>query len=202
MTTRSLVRLPALTRATFRVAVCALTVGCSTPVLAQSAQAFSVQVAATYSTLRADNRSIVGVGIAPQLRYNRVLATENRGTISLGAGGEYALHRSGDDRLHVAGIFIEPRWALPFSAGCAFPFISARAAVQRVIADFDARDDGSATGYAVGAGPGVTFRMTRTANLDVGVQLQRQQFASIRGTRFGPSMTYAARLGVSLGYPR
>lgn len=181
---------------------CASAMLSASPLSAQSAQPYSLQVAASYATLHSGGRSIAGFGIAPQLRFNRVLSTENLGTISLGVGGEYSLHRTGGDRLQVAGLFVEPRWALPFSAGCAFPFVAARAAVQRVFADFATRADGSASGYAVGAGPGVTFRMTRTANLDVGVQLQRQEFRSIRGTPFTPSTTFAARVGISLGYSR
>ncbi len=169
---------------------------------AQSAQPYSVQVAALATTLSPGGSRLNGFGIEPQLRFNRVYSTENRGAISVGVGAQYSVHSGASERHQLLGVFVEPRWALPFSAGCAYPYLSARASALRVMADFDAVGSGASNGYAVGAGPGVTFRMTPSANLDVGVLFLRQDLGTIRSVPFGPTASYAARVGVTLGLPR
>ena len=189
-------------RAMRRTAVVAAQVAAAATARAQSAQPYALQVAGVVTTIQPDGRRVTGAGIEPQLRVNRLISTENYGAISLGVGAQYTLHQSAGDRLQVAGLFIEPRWALPFSAGCAFPYLSARAAVLRATADFASAPDGSAYGSAVSGGGGVSFRMTRTANLDVGAQLVHQEFRSIGAVAFRPATTYAARIGVTLGVSR
>ncbi len=169
---------------------------------AQSAQPYSLQVAALATTLSPAGSRLTGFGIEPQLRFNRVYSTENRGAISVGVGAQYSLHSGANQRHQLVGVFVEPRWALPFSAGCAYPYLSARASALRVLADFEAGGSGASNGYAVGAGPGVMFRMTPSANLDVGVQYLRQELGAIRTVPFSPTSSFAARVGVTLGLPR
>ena len=93
-------------------------------------------------------------------------------------------------------------WALPFSAGCAYPYVAARLAALHVVGEFRDSPDGGTNGVSVGAGPGVAFRLTPTANLDAGVQLSHQRFGSIGTVHFGGSTTYAAKVGITLGLPR
>lgn len=169
---------------------------------AQSAQPFSLQAAAMVTTVRTGDMRSRGIGIEPQLRFNRLLSTENHGAVSLGIGAQYSLHTGADRRSQLAGLFVEPRWALPFSAGCAFPYLSARAGVLRLATDGGETPGGTAHGYVVGTGPGVIFRVTRNANLDVGVQLLRQRLGAIEGVSNGGGSSYAARVGVTLGLPR
>ena len=169
---------------------------------AQSAQPHSAQIAALITTIRPGTGSITGAGIEPQFRLNRVYSTENSGAISLGIGAQYTLHSGSRDRMQVAGLFVEPRWALPFSAGCAYPYVAARLAALHVVGEFRDSPDGGTNGVSVGAGPGVAFRLTPTANLDAGVQLSHQRFGSIGTVHFGGSTTYAAKIGITLGLPR
>ena len=169
---------------------------------AQSAQAHSAQIAALVTTIRPGTGSITGAGIEPQFRFNRIYSTEKSGAISLGIGAQYTLHSGSRDRMQVAGVFVEPRWALPFSAGCAYPYVAARFAALHVVGEFRDSPDGGTNGVSVGVGPGVAFRLTPTANLDAGVQLSHQQFGSIGAVRFGGSTTYAAKVGVTIGLPR
>jgi hypothetical protein len=172
------------------------------PAIGQSAQPFSVQAAALMTTVRPVRATVGGIGMEAQLRFNRVYSTENAGALTVGIGGQYSTH-SGDGReTRLAGIFVEPRWALPFSAGCAFPYLSARATALRMMSDAGSGTSDASNGYAVGGGPGVTFRMTRSANLDVGAQFLHSRIGAVGTAPFGRSNGYAARVGVTLGLPR
>ena len=170
--------------------------------IAQSAQPHSAQIAALVTTIRPGTGSITGAGIEPQFRFNRIYSTENSGAISLGIGAQYTVHSGTRDRMQVAGIFVEPRWALPFSAGCAYPYVAARVAALHVAGEFRDSPDGGTNGVSVGVGPGVAFRLTSTTNLDAGLHLAHQRFGSIGTVPFGGSTTYAAKVGVTIGLPR
>lgn len=185
-----------------RTVILIATIALTATARAQSAQPYAVQIAALVTTIQPEGRRVIGAGIEPQLRINRLISTDRYGAVSLGVGAQYTLHQSAGDRLQVAGLFVEPRWALPLSAGCAFPYLSARVAVLRAAADFASAPDGSAFGSALSGGGGISFRMTRTANLDVGAQLVHQEFRSIGAVAFRPVTTYAARVGVTLGVSR
>lgn len=194
------------TRRTIRarsMSVAASLLCCAAPTIrAQSAQPYSLQAAALVTRIGTGSTTVTGMGIEPQLRFNRVYSSEDAGVVSIGLGGQYSLHSGQGQRLQMAGLFVEPRWALPFNAGCAYPYLSARASVLRVMAGDGAALRETSTGHALGAGPGVTFRMTRSANLDVGVQYLRQRLGATRTQAFGSTNVFAARLGVTLGLPR
>lgn len=172
------------------------------PAVAQSAQPYAAQLSALFTTLTAGNSRVSGAGVELQQRFNRLYATENFGAVSLGIGAQYTVHSKVQDRLRIAGLFLEPRWVPATGSTNIFPYLSARLAVQRLKGEFQFADAGSTNGSAYGAGGGIAIKKTRALNLDVGVQIIRQQFGSIGALTFKPFTTYAAKIGVSLGYPR
>ena len=175
-----------------------------TPLTAQSAQPLSLQLAALFTTIRASNTgsSVGGAGVEPQLRYNRLLASEKFGALSLGLGGQYTIHKKVQDKLTITGFFLEPRWVPATGSSRIFPYLSARLALLHVDGDFQFAAGGSSTGSGIGAGGGMAVRLTRTANLDAGVQLVQQRFGKIGTVTFRPFATYTAKAGITLGFPR
>jgi hypothetical protein len=169
---------------------------------AQNAQPYAAQLSALFTTVRAGSADVAGGGIELQPRLNRLYATETFGALSLGIGGQYTVHTKAGDRLTIAGVFIEPRWVPPTGSGDLFPYLSARLAVQRLAGEFEFSEGGNAFGTAFGVGGGLAVKVTRRINIDAGAQLIRQQFGDIGMLPFDPSTTYAARIGVSVGYPR
>jgi hypothetical protein len=169
---------------------------------AQSAQRYGVQVAALFLGLEAGGERVGGFGIEPQFRFNRLYTSESVGAFSLGIGGQYTAHSRGNDELRIAGIFLEPRWVPPIPSRTIFPYLSARLAALRLDGQFVFAPSGVSTGSGYGAGGGVAIRLSRTTNLDAGVQLVRQQFGDIGTLRFRPFTTYAAKIGVSVGITR
>ncbi len=172
------------------------------PIRAQSAQPFAMQLSALFTTIQAGTTTVAGTGAELQQRFNRLYASEGFGALSLGIGLQYSVHTKVKDKLQIAGIFLEPRWVPPIGSGQVFPYLSARLAVQRLKGQFQFAEDGSTNGSAFGAGGGLALKLTRTANLDAGVQLVRQNFGTIGVLTFKPFTTYTAKIGVSLGYPR
>ena len=171
---------------------------------AQSAQPFSLQLAALFTTIRASNTgsSVAGAGVEPQLRYNRLLTSEKYGALSLGIGGQYTTHSKVQDKLTISGLFLEPRWVPATRSSRIFPYLSARLALLHIDGDFQFAAGGSSTGNGIGAGGGLAIRLTRAANLDAGVQLVQQRFGKIGAVTFRPFATYTAKIGVTLGFPQ
>lgn len=172
---------------------------------AQSAQKYALQVAALSTSISVGSGSstINGYGIEPQLRFNRLYVTESFG-VSLGLGAQYTSHTRGSQTLKIAGVFIEPRWVPVLGSTTFFPYLAGRLALLQQSSDFAS----SSTGAAYGAGAGVAIKLTPRLNLDAGVALVRQQFgdASFSGTsggsaQFKPFTSYAAKVGVSWGFP-
>ena len=176
----------------------------ATSLRAQSAQPFSLQLAALFTTIRASSTgsSIPGAGVEPQLRFNRLIASEKYGAISLGIGGQYTVHTKVKDKLTIAGVFLEPRWVPATSSNRIFPYLSARLAVLHMNGEFQFAAGGSSTGSGFGAGGGLAIRVTRMVNLDAGVQLVQQRFGKIGTVTFRPFATYTAKIGASLGFPQ
>ena len=175
----------------------------SAPALAaQSAQPYAVQLSALSTTATAANKRVAGFGVELQQRFNRVYASESFGAGSLGIGLQYTVHTRVQDKLKITGIFVEPRWVPPIGTDEIFPYLSARVVVQRLRGEFQFAEDGSTNGSMVGLGGGVALKLSRIANLDAGVQLVRQSFGSLGVLDFTPYFTYAAKVGISVGYPR
>lgn len=170
---------------------------------AQSAQKYAFQVSALSTSIRGyEGTSIGGVGIEPQLRFNRFLVSETAGVVSLGVGGQYTTHNSGGDELSISGVFLEPRWVPNTSSTRFFPYLAGRVALLRQSNNFGS----SSGGAAYGAGAGLAIKVSRTVNLDAGVALVRQQFGDFTFNdnaegSFLPFNTYAAKFGASFGFP-
>ena len=189
---------------TLAVITTLISVCTATPLRAQSAQPFSLQLAALFTTIRASSTgsSIPGAGVEPQLRFNRLIASESYGAISLGIGGQYTVHTKVKDKLTIAGVFLEPRWVPATSSSRIFPYLSARLALLHMNGQFQFADGGSSIGSGIGAGGGLAIRLTRMVNLDAGVQLVQQRFGRIGTVTFRPFATYTAKIGASLGFPQ
>jgi hypothetical protein len=176
----------------------------SSSVRAQGAQPFGLQLSVLSTTIRIGSGTAAsgGIGIEPQLRFNRLLRSE-QGVLSLGLGGQWTTHTSGIDEITITGGFVEPRWvpALPYER--VFPYLAGRVAVLNQSNNFGT----SSSGLAYGAGGGLAFVVNTRLNIDAGVTLVRQQFGDITLTRSGLSgtgsfptvTTYAAKIGFSLG---
>ncbi|MEQ1691661.1 MAG: hypothetical protein ABMA00_10265 [Gemmatimonas sp.] len=174
---------------------------------AQSAQKFSFQVAALSTSIitQKNASAAIGFGLEPQLRFNRVATSEAFGALSIGLGGQWTRHSSGPDTLTISGVFFEPRWVPAVSSTRVFPYLSARFALLRQTSNFGTASSGS----AFGGGGGLAIRVHKSVNLDAGVALVRQQFNEALNTRgtssaleWKPFMTYAAKFGASIGFPR
>lgn len=179
-----------------------LAMACPRAVAAQSAQAYAAQASALFTTIRAGTTTVSGAGVELQQRFSRLYATEGFGALSLGIGLQYTVHSKVQDRLKIAGIFLEPRWVPATGSSRFFPYVSARLAAQQMTGEFRYAEGGRANGSAFGAGGGLAIKLSRQANLDAGAQLVRQQFGSIGVLSFRPFSTYTAKVGISLGYPR
>lgn len=174
-------------------------------VRAQSAQKYAFQLAALSTTIDVGGggSGTTGVGIEPQLRFNRLYSTE-RYALSLGLGAQYTSHASGPDELNLTGVFLEPRFVPVVGSTWVFPYISGRVALMRQSSNFGSASAGS----AFGAGAGLVIRLSSTINFDAGAQLLRQQFGDFTFTDdgspggFNPFTTYAAKIGLNFGFPR
>ncbi len=191
---------PAVRHAARRVVVALCLVSSVTH--AQNAQPYAAQISALFTTIRVGSENIRGAGVELQQRFNRLYATEGFGALSLGLGGQYTSHTRRNDRLGIAGLFVEPRWVPATSFVDVFPYVSARLAVQRMTGDFAFVESGSTFGAAIGIGGGLAVKVSRRINIDAGAQLIRQQFGNIGVLPFDPFTTYTAKIGVSVGYPR
>jgi hypothetical protein len=170
---------------------------------AQSAQAFSYQLAALSTSIATKRSSTAapGYGGEVQLRYNRVYATESFGALSISLGGQWTTHSAGPDRMSISGLFVEPRWAPATASTRFFPYFAGRVATLRQNSNFGSGSGGS----AYGGGGGLAVRLNRDVNLDAGIAIVRQQFnpyVSKVGSSyqsFEPFITYAAKLGLNIG---
>lgn len=189
-----------------RVSAAALfaSVALSASATAQSAQKYAVQFAVLSTSIDGTSgNSIGGVGVEPQIRYNLAYAKESLGGLTLGLGGQLTSHSSGGDDLKISGLFLEPRWVPNTGSSRFFPYISGRLALLRQSSNF-----GSASGgTGIGAGGGFAIKLAPTVNLDAGLALVRQQFGAFVFTdntagEFNPFTTYAAKIGITVGFPR
>lgn len=161
---------------------------------AQSAQPYSLQLAALFTSFDNGGVNVGGVGVEPQFRLNRLYSTEDFGALSLGIGGQFTSHSRGGDNLKISGLFFEPRWVPALTSNTVFPYLSARLAFLRQSNNFEAP---SSSGTGFGAGGGLAIKLTKTVNLDAGVQLVRQKLGDFEGFT-----TYTAKAGFSVGFPR
>lgn len=181
------------------------TLSMSSALGAQSAQKYAVQIAVLSTNIGYGSSAVTagGFGIEPQLRFNRLWASETAGAISLGIGGQWTKHSSGPDNLTIAGPFLEPRWVPALSSTRFYPYLSGRLGYLQQSNNFGS----SSTGPGYGGGAGLAIRLNRVTNIDAGVALVRQSFGDFEyddGSigSFKSFTTYAAKIGLSWGFPR
>lgn len=181
------------------------TLGFPTLLPGQSAQKYAVQIAvlSTSIGIGKDASTSGGFGLEPQLRFNRLWSSETGGAISLGVGGQYTTHSSGPDKLTIAGPFLEPRWVPVTSSTRFYPYLSGRLAYLQQSNNFGT----SSSGPGFGAGAGLAIRLNRVTNIDAGVAVVRQRFGDFTHDdgsdgSFNSFTTYAAKIGLSWGFPR
>ncbi len=181
------------------------TLAIPTVLSAQSAQKYAVQIALLSTTIGLGRSAVTtgGFGLEPQLRFNRLYASETGGAISLGIGGQWTTHSSGGDNLTIAGLFLEPRWVPVTSSSRLYPYLSGRLAYLQQSNNFGT----SSMGPGFGAGAGLAVRLNRFTNIDAGVAVVRQGFGDFvysdgSAGSFKSFTTYAAKIGLSWGFPR
>ena len=186
---------PRLRRVFAHCAAVAAVATCHAPAArAQSAQPVSVQFAALFTSFNNGGRNVGGVGVEPQLRFNRLYATEGFGALSLGIGGQFTSHSRGGDRLRIAGVFVEPRWVPALASSAVFPYLSGRLSILRQSNNFAVQPS---VGRGYGLGAGVAIKLSRSVNLDAGLQLVRQDLDT-----FDAFTTYNGKAGISIGLAR
>ncbi len=138
----------------------------SSPLLAQSAQAVSLQVSGLYNGVFGNAftglRLRDGVGAEAQVRYTP-------GSMSIGAGFEYTNHgveRQPED-VRLYGGFVEPRYRIHAGSNVVAPYVSARFSLLKV---GYSGDDLSLTSTFIqlNGGGGLLFRLNSRVNLDLG----------------------------------
>ena len=178
---------------------------CAPRVDAQGGQKYGFQIAVLSTSIGTGSDAISGVGVETQLRANTVYASE-KFVLSLGVGAQLTSHSAGSDKIVISGVFLEPRWVPHTPLERVFPYVSGRLSFLRQSSNFGS----ASTGPGFGAGVGLAILLTKTLNLDAGVALVRQQFGDFtfdtpdsRGSigTFSPFTTYAAKIGLSWGFP-
>ena len=174
---------------------------------AQGAQKFGAQLSLLGTSIETANGSRSGgVGLEGQFRINHLYRSTSSGVISLGFGGQWTDHKSGQDEITITGAFVEPRWVPPLPFERVFPYVAVRLAALNQSNNFGT----SSSGAAFGAGGGIAFVLNPHINIDAGVALVRQSFGDFTFTRsgltgtgtFDPFTTYAAKIGLSVGFPK
>ena len=192
-----------LPRVALKLAVCVMLASLpSRSLVAQSAQRFSLQLAALSTSVDfGTGGPTTGFGLEPQFRMNQLYST-SRVVVSLGLGGQWTSHRAGLDTLTITGAFLEPRVLFLTSKRIA-PYLSGRAAMLRQSSNMGT----SSSGSAFGVGGGIAYALSQRINLDAGVALLSQQFGTFvlndgGSASFSPFTTYAAKIGLSWGFPK
>lgn len=171
----------------------------------QSLQKYAVQIAVLSTNIGVGKNAVTsgGFGLEPQLRFNRLWESELAGIISLGIGGQWTTHSAGPDNLTIAGLFLEPRWVPVTGLERFSPYLSGRLAYLQQSNNFGT----SSSGPGFGAGAGIAIRLNTVTNIDAGVAVVRQGFGDFQyfdGSigSFNSFTTYAAKIGLSWGFPR
>jgi opacity protein-like surface antigen len=170
---------------------------------AQSHQPWSAQGSLLYTAqdLGGTAGNVGGIGFEAQARHTFT-------GWSLGAGIQYSNHTSGPDALGLTGVFVEPRIVPRVAFGPFAPYIAGRIVYLRGSLTSDQIDaEGSSSGFAIGAGAGLIYPMTRRVNFDVGGAVVRQSLGNItlddrNDTEVGiPSFFgYVVKAGISIGF--
>jgi hypothetical protein len=198
------------TRTTTSLIALAVCVAGALPLAAQSAQQFSFQASALYTTVAfAAGASSGGAGTEAQLRYNP-------GRLSVGAGYQVSWHSWGADDMRLTGVFLEPRLAVGLGSDRRAFYVAARGAYLRSLntwrGSFPLGPVFAVNGYGYGGGAGVLVFFSPRINLDLGAAYLRQTLDSKffddarcgAGSRdckvsFDPINGYVLKAGVTIG---
>lgn len=172
---------------------------------AQSAQPWSGQASLLLANVDLGGSLVGGAGIEAQLRYTPA------SLFSLGVGLQSTAHSSGNDKLTLAGMFAEPRFAIDIGSDRFAPYVAGRVALLRQTSDLRSVDalDAQSSGFGIGGGGGFLIRASRTVNFDVGVAFVNQSFSDAvvkAGSRQGSTVSfdsffgYVVKGGVSVGF--
>jgi hypothetical protein len=185
------------------VCVTVLSLGVSQLAMAQSRQPWSIQASGLYTAqdLGGNAGTVGGLGFEGQIRR-----TFPRW--SFGTGVQYSTHSSGGDDLSLTGVFVEPRIVLNTSLGGFAPYLAGRVAFLHAKLTSDlAGGGGTSNGFAVGAGAGLIYPLTRRVNFDVGGAVLRQSLGNMTldngaDTRleFPSFFGFVLKAGLSVGF--
>lgn len=157
--------------------------------VAQSAQAFSLQVSGLYIGFGGSAYSDMssGAGGEAQFRFTS-------GAMSLGLGYQYTRHTMEGEEGHMSnsGAFIEPRYVFATSSPSLAPYISARLGLLRMKGIMEENSNGG----NVNLGGGILARLTSRTNLDFGATYGYTRFS---GGIAGSGSDLVLRAGFALG---
>ena len=166
---------------------------------AQSAQPWSLQALFLEASQKVGGQLISGGGFEGQLRYSP-------GVWSFGLGYQYSTHKSssGQTKINISGVFLEPRYAIDIGSDRVAPYLAGRLAYLHQSTTLDIGSV-SSSGSAFGAGGGVIIRASSTVNVDIGAAFIRQSFSDAETdnaqTVTFPAFTgYVAKVGLSIGF--
>lgn len=170
---------------------------------AQSRQPWSIQGSALYTAqdLGGTAGTVGGIGFEAQARRTFP-------SWSVGAGVQYSRHTSGPDALGLTGLFIEPRYVPPVTAGPFAPYLAGRLVYLRGSLDADLIEgSGSSSGFALGAGAGLIYPLTRRVNFDIGGAVLHQSLGNITlddanetEIEFPSFFGFVVKAGLSIGF--
>ena len=171
--------------------------------VAQSRQPWSIQGSVLYTAqdLGGSAGTVGGVGFEAQARRTFP-------KWSVGFGGQYSTHSSGPDDLGLAGVFVEPRFVPAVTAGPFAPYLAGRLALLRGNLDAGALEgSGSSIGFAIGAGAGLIYPLTRRVNFDIGGAVLSQSLGNITlddtnetEVAFPSFFGFVLKAGISIGF--
>ena len=161
---------------------------------AQAAQTWSILGSPFFTAQKFTTSTVAGAGAELQLRYSLP-------GVSIGLGGQYSSHSSGNESMKISGLFLEPRYAPDIGSEQIVPYVAARLAFLHQTGNFAS----ASNGYAAGAGGGVMIKINRRVNLDLGGAIVQQSFGDVtlnRGgsARFEAFTGYVAKAGLSVGF--
>ncbi|MGI9626320.1 MAG: outer membrane beta-barrel protein [Longimicrobiales bacterium] len=187
-----------------------LAAGTQTPVEAQTAQMFSVQVSGLGNKLFGDEFVGIetGFGFEAQIRYNP-------SAFSVGGGFQYTSHgvdiaSSGvvfppgtEITTTLTGVFVEPRYVIDMQHDNVAPYVSARFSLSDITLTGAAPGlpevEVSDTGFTANAGGGILYRLSPRANLDFGATfgIKTLNYDDTQPTATGTNLIF--RVGVAFG---
>lgn len=173
--------------------------------IAQSAQPWSLQASVLAASQQIGGSTISGVGFEGQFRYTPAALW------SLGVGFQTSAHPSGDEKINITGVFLEPRYTIDIGSDRVAPYLAARLAMLHESSTLFVGQSGggnmadfSSSGSAFGAGAGVLIRGTSRINIDIGAAFVRQSFSDategIYTVTFPGFTGYVAKAGLSFGF--